>query len=124
MLMKPNKKEGFTVYADADFAGNFNRHDTKDPATAKSRFAYHVMYKGCLLFSHSKLQSEIALSTTEAEYICLSQVLRTTIQLMRLFKELAKRIDGFIYDKPSFKCTAFEDNNGAIQLAKAPKMNA
>ena len=124
MQMKPKKKDGFTVYADADFAGNFNKHDTEDPATAKSRSAYHIMYKGCLLFSHSKLQSEIALSTTEAEYICLSQALRTTIQLMRLFKELAKHIDGFKYDKPSFKCTAFEDNNGAIHLAKAPKMNA
>lgn len=73
MMMKPNK--GFKVYADANFAGGYNKHQTDDPGTAKSRMAYHIMFSNCLIFSHSKLQTEIALSTTEAEYICLSQTL-------------------------------------------------
>ena len=38
---------------------------------------------------HSKLQSEISLSTTEAEYIALSQTMRDTIPLMALIEELA-----------------------------------
>ena len=70
----------------------------------------------------SMLQSEIALSTTKAEYICLSQAMRTTKVLMRFFKELEKHIKEFKSSKPNFKCKAFEDNNGALQLASAPQM--
>jgi len=117
MIMKPNKNKGFEVYADADFAGGFNKHNAEDPATAKSRTCYHIMFNNCLIYSHSKLQTEIALSTTEAEYICLSQALRTVITLMRFFKELAAKIPSFKYKRPLFKCKAFEDNNGAIAIA-------
>lgn len=35
-----------------------------------------------------KMQTEIALSTAEAEYIALSQTMRKTIQFMRFMKEL------------------------------------
>merc|ERR1711862_363901 len=94
MIMKP-KNTGFKVYADADFTGGFNKHQTEDPATAKSRTAYHIMFNNCLIYSHSKLQTEIALSTAEAEYICLSQALQTVIVLMRFFKELSKKIKSF-----------------------------
>ena len=122
LLMEPKKGTGFQVYADADFCGNYHKFNTEDPTTAKSRTAYHVLFNGCLIYSHSKLQTEVALSTTEAEYICLSQALRSVLHLMRLFKELDKRIPEFQYEKPVFRCVAFEDNNGAIELAKAPKL--
>jgi len=111
MLMKP-KNTGFKVYADADFAGGYNKHNTEDPATAKSRTAHHIMFNDCLIYSHSKLQTEIASSTTE----------RTVLVLMRLFKELAKKNKTFKYAKPKFQCKAYEDNKGAIELAKASKM--
>ena len=81
-----------------------------------------MMYNGCLICAYSKLQTEIALSTTEAEYVCLSQSLRTVIVLIRFFKELSKRIKAFKYTKPNFHCKAFEDNNGALALAQAPSM--
>ena len=41
---------------------------------------------------------------------------------MRLFRELEKRVDGFKSPSPVAKCKAFEDNSGAIELAKAPKL--
>ena len=121
MTMKANGNS-FEVYADADFSGGYQKGHTDDPNTAKSRSAYHIMYNGCLIYWSSKLQTETALSTTEAEYICLSQSLRTTIYLMRLFRELEKRIPHFKAPAPLVRCTAFEDNTGAIELAKAPKM--
>ena len=80
------------------------------------------MYQGCLLYWSSKLQTEVALGTTEAEYICLSQSMRTTICIMCLFKELEKKVDGFTADTPLVKCTAFEDNAGANELTRAPKL--
>ena len=62
------------------------------------------------------------MSTTEAEYICLSQSLLTAIVLIRFFREIAKRIKAFRYTKPKFCCKDFEDNNGALALAEAPTM--
>ena len=41
---------------------------------------------------------------------------------MRFFKELEKHMKEFKSSKPSFKCKAFEDNNGALHLASAPQM--
>ena len=120
--MKPTRGKGFEVYADADFSGGYQRGHTEDVNTAKSRSSYYIMYEGCLIYFTSKLQTEIALSTTEAEYICLSQAMRTTKILMRFFRELEKRIKGFRASKPNFRCTAFEDNNGALHLATAPKL--
>jgi hypothetical protein len=41
-----------------------------------SHTGYVIMYANCPIFWASKLQTEIALSTAEAEYIALSQALR------------------------------------------------
>ena len=107
---------------DEDFSGGYHKGHTNDPNTAKSRSSYYILYEGCLIYFTSKLQSEIALSTTEAEYICLSQAMRTTKVLMRFFRELEKHVKEFQSSKPNFKCKAFEDNNGALHLATAPQM--
>ena len=46
------------------------------------------MYANCPLTWCSKMQSEIALSTTESEYIALSQSLREVIPMIQLLKEI------------------------------------
>ena len=48
------------------------------------------MYAGCLVYWQSKLQTEIALSTTEAEVLSLSQALRATIPLMEITREMKR----------------------------------
>lgn len=123
MYLQPDANRGLEVYADADFAGGYQRGHTDDPDTAKSRSCYLVTYQGCLIYWSSKLQTEITLSTTEAEYVCLSESLRTTLYLMRFFTELQHKIPTLSRDKPVVHCTAFEDNMGAIGLSTAPKMN-
>ena len=70
---------------------------------------------------HSKLQSEISLSTTEAEYIALSQSMRDTISLMVLIKELAEVLP-IITEKSKVHNIVFEDNNSCIELVKCPRM--
>ena len=66
------------------------------------------------------MQTEIALSTTEAEYIALSQSLREIIPLLEMMHEL-RNVYELAEDKPLINCTLFEDNNGALQLAREPK---
>lgn len=122
MSMTVDSNRGLEVFADADFCGGYHKDHTFDPDTAKSRSAYFITYQGCLLYWSSKLQTEVTLSTTEAEYVCLSQSLRTTLSLMRFFKELQKRIPSMSRQKPVVHCTAFEDNMGTIELSKSPKM--
>ena len=50
--------------------------DTDDADNVMSRTGFVIMYANCPIYWVSKLQTEIALSTAEAEYIALSQALR------------------------------------------------
>jgi hypothetical protein len=123
MIIDPDSKKSFEVYADADFAGNyFGKTAMDDPSTAKSRTGYVITYAGCPLYWGSKLQTCIALSTTEAEYVALSQALRDAIPIMNILKEMREYK---FHDKPSqhrVHCKAFEDNTGALELSKVHKM--
>ena len=66
------------------------------------------------------MQTETALSTTEAEYIALSQSMRDLIPLRTILAELSQIIE-FKIETPITYSTVFEDNNGAIELANEPK---
>eukprot|EP00978_Attheya_sp_CCMP212_P046237 scaffold379946_cov75-Attheya_sp.AAC.1 len=116
---------GLEDWVDADFCGNWDRkYALEDPTTARSRSGYIVRYCGCPILWRSKLQTEVALSTTEAEYVALSQSLREVLPIMRLLNE-AKAIGiNVLHTKPIIRCTVFEDNEGALELANVPKMRA
>ena len=90
--------------------------------TARSRTGYVICYGGFPLIWNSKLQTEIALSSTEAEYIALSEALRQAIVIMNLLKECVQRQLPVNHEETEVKCTAFEDNQGALELAKTPKL--
>jgi histone deacetylase 1/2 len=113
----------FHCWADADFVGNWERSIAmEDINTARSRSGYLITYAACPLLWASKLQTEIALSTTEAEYISLSTALREVIPLMNLLSELRDNVDQNIITLPTLHCKLFEDNSGAYELATTPKM--
>jgi hypothetical protein len=122
LILRPEGDQ-FEVYVDADFAGNWNSEDAmNDPDTARSRYGYIVMYNGCPITWASRMQTEIALSSTESEYIGLSQALRSVIPIMELVKELQSKGFPIGQGNPKIHCKLFEDNSGAIELAKVPKM--
>jgi hypothetical protein len=122
LILDP-KDHSFDCWVDADFVGNWDRVNANiDPSTAKSRTGYIVSYAGCPISWASKLQTEVALSTTEAEYNALSASLRETIHLMQVVEE-AKILGWEIFmGKPTVHCTVFEDNSGALEMARLPKM--
>ena len=124
LILRPDAKQSFLVWADADFVGNWNQETAmSDVTTAKSRSGYLITYAGCPISWASKMQTEVALSTTESEYISLSSALRETIPMMRLIEEFKDKFDcENIITKPTIHCTLFEDNSGALELAQAPKM--
>jgi hypothetical protein len=70
----------------------------------------------------SKMQTEIALSSTGAKYIALSQAMREVIPIMQLLNEAHEMGIPMTNQRPSVKCKVFEDNAEAIEIANVPKM--
>ena len=121
LLFAPRKDIVLEAFADADFAGLWNVEDPQDPTCAKSRTGYVIQLGGAPVVWKSKLQTLVAVSTMEAEYIALSMCMRELIPLRRLLKELqvAFKFESSIARTAS---TVFEDNMGALTLANVPKL--
>lgn len=122
IIFTPDVTKSLECFVDSDFSGNWNKEEAAtDMDTARSRTGYIIRYAGCPLVWGSKLQTHIALSSTEAEYIALSTSMREIIPLMALLKEMSSK--GFIqiHDGPDIHCRVFEDNSGAIEIAKTAK---
>ena len=123
LVIHPNKDWHFDCWVDADFARNWRQADAHlDLMTSKSRSGWIVRFAGAPITWVSKMQTITAMSTTEAEYIALSTSLREVIPLMELLKEA--REHGVCIDElpPKVHCTIFEDNSGALELARLPKI--
>ena len=123
IILNP-RSHSFECFVDADFVGNWDRVNANvDPSTAKSRTGYVLLYGGCPMVWASKLQREVALSTTEAEYNALSESLREVINLMQLLDETKVKLKwDTASNPPTVHCKVFEDNSGALEMGKLPKM--
>jgi hypothetical protein len=67
------REDSFDCWVDTSHASEWSsRSAMDDPNTARSRMGYTICYSGCPMILASKMQTEIALSSTEAEYIALS----------------------------------------------------
>ena len=120
MIYKPDKTKGIECFVDADFAGNWTKADADNPENCLSRTGYIICIAGCHVTWTSKLQSEITLSTAEAEYVALSTAMRELIPFIRFIKELSTFIE-MEEHKPKMKIRVYEDNEGAICMANALK---
>jgi hypothetical protein len=87
-FLNPTERKTLDCYVDADFAGNRMQLTCQDPASVKSRTGYVILFANCQLLWASKLQSEVALSTTEAEYIAISLAMRNLIPLQSLLQDI------------------------------------
>mmetsp|Transcript_33271 Transcript_33271/g.67131 ORF Transcript_33271/g.67131 Transcript_33271/m.67131 type:complete len:167 (+) Transcript_33271:66-566(+) len=106
---------------DTDFAGGWSQADADNAENVMSRTGYVIMYAGCPIIWCSKLQTEIALSTAEAEYIALSQAMRQVIPLLQLLIEANKVFEDIYMPTPEVHCKVFEDNRSAIVIAESAK---
>ena len=91
-------------YSDADWAGDIDdRHSTSG----------NVFSFACGAVSWlSKKQATVALSTAEAEYVALSTATQEAIWLRRLLADVG--------EPPEGPTEIYEDNQGAISMAKNP----
>lgn len=103
-----NKELRLWAYRDADWAA--------DVTDRRSTIGYCISLSvdGPLISWKTKRQPTVALSTCEAEYMALAATLQECLYLMQLLQG----IDGQKYAPPK----VYEDNQGAIALAKNPVM--
>jgi hypothetical protein len=118
MIIKPSADLSMDLYVDADFAGLWSSEKPDDTMSVKSRTGFIIMIGGTPVVWSSKLQTEIALSTCEAEYIALSTAMRTLLPLRELFQSLAGSLN-IKRDEVTKVCAIWEDNNAALKLANA-----
>jgi hypothetical protein len=91
-------------YCDADYAG--------DSSNFKSTSGYVFFLANGPISWKSKLQSIIAQSTTEAEYVAINAATKEAVYIKQLLKELNE------FKQEIFPL--YTDNNGALLLAKNP----
>lgn len=112
----------FKCYIDANFV-DFGTliEQFLDKDTAISCTGFVIKYASCPIIWASKLQTKVSLSMTSAEYVALSLAMREVLPLMQL---LLKFFDHGMIDvvQPTIHCKVFKDNEGAIKIAKAPKI--
>ena len=94
-------------YSVADWAG--------DTETRRSTSGFVFQFGSGTISWSSRKQSTVAKSSTEAEYVSLSSAAQEAIWLRRLMKDLRRQIDA--------PTTIYEDNQGAIELAKNAKFH-
>ncbi|KAG2759912.1 Retrovirus-related Pol polyprotein from transposon TNT 1-94 [Phytophthora cactorum] len=101
-------EDGLQGYSDADWAG--------DVETRRSTSGYaFMMNSGCISW-RSKKQWTVALSSTEAEYMALTEAAQGTIWLKAFLCELGEM-------KSDDPVKIYEDNQGSIALAKNPEFH-
>jgi hypothetical protein len=93
----------FTGYSDASFANNYDR-------TSVSGYVFTAAH-GAIMWG-SKKQNIVSLSTTEAEYVCLSDAARVATWLCNLYVEI-----GFPQEEPTL---IYGDNLGALAITENP----
>jgi hypothetical protein len=131
LILKPNGDNELNAYVDSDFAGLWSHKSSHLQELAVSRAGYIIMYCGCPIHWVSKLQSEIALSTTEAEYIALLVCRRDLLPMQTMLAELCKGFDFGIsalnvlgatsrIDTRMHQSTIYEDNTGCLELVNRP----
>ena len=92
-IMNPDTENmGIDIYIYANFSGLYSTEDKMHLVSAKNRSGMLLTFGKLPILWSSKLQSEMSLSTLEAEYIVLSQGLRNLVSARRLMDELGKRI--------------------------------
>ena len=74
-----------------------------------SRTGYVIFCAGCPMVWSSKMQTEIALSTAEAEYIACSTAMREVLSIMQLMEEI-NNVFPLLKIKSKVHCNVYEDN--------------
>jgi hypothetical protein len=119
LIMEPCDDPRIYCYPDdADCAGLYGYEDSQDPHCAHSRTGYVILAFNCPELWKSRLQTEIALSTMEAEYVSLSTACKDFFPIIDLVKALSEAVEMSVDFTANLHGKIFEDNVGALTLGR------
>ena len=118
LILSPFSDLTIDCYIDSNFSGSWSYEDDQDPTCVRSRTEFIMFVANFPVIWSSKIQTEIALSTMEADYIALSTVLKSLIPLKRLVKAISLAADLDPRKVSNIKTEVDEDNQGFTILAK------
>ncbi len=98
--------QGLVGYADADYAN--------DLKTRRSTTGFIFKFGGAPVTWRSKLQQTVALSTTEAEFMSITEATKDGLWITQVLRDLGINLDKF---------KVFNDNQGAIKLVNHPSFH-
>ena len=101
------QNEHLIGYVDADWSS-----DTDD---RKSNTGYLFKYLGAPITWSSRKQTLVTLSSTEAEYVALSEAVKESLWIRRLLRDFNQDIDGPVI--------IYEDNQSCIKLLQDKKVH-
>ena len=117
LVLNPSKVLKIDCYPDADFAGMYGHENSTDPSCVKSRTGFVITVANCPVLWQSKLQTETALSTMEAEVVALAHSCRELFPMMNMVSMLGEKV-GLPVSDATMNVSIHEDNAGALVLAE------
>jgi hypothetical protein len=117
LVLNPTKELKISCYPDADFAGMYGHENPTDPSCVKSRTGFVITVANCPVLWQSKLQTETALSTMEAEVVALAHSCRELLPIMDMVSMLGEKV-GLPVSDATMNVSIHEDNAGALVLAE------
>jgi hypothetical protein len=118
MILKPTTLLNINAYPDADFAGLYGYEDNNDPVWVRSSTDFVITVANCPVLWSSKLQTETAMSTMEAEIIALANCCWELFPIIDQVAEIVEAVGMIDPDNPIMHITiVHEDNSGALVLA-------
>lgn len=118
LILTPSSTLALDCYPDADFAGLWNHEVPDDPHCIRSQTGYVITLSSCPVLWVSKMQTAIALSTMEADYIALSQSCKDLFPIMDLVAKLSSSLALDFDSSPCLHVRIHEDNVGALTLGR------
>jgi hypothetical protein len=103
LVYKGNSDQGLCAFTDSDWASN--------PINRKSITGYFMKLADCPIIWRSRAQTTIALSSTEAEYMAMSDCSRQVSWIISMFNELGMPLPAI---------PVYGDNQGSIFIGSNP----
>jgi hypothetical protein len=122
-MFQPDLSKVLDCYVDANFAGLWSYEDEQDPVSVKSRTGFALTLFGCPIIWQSKLQTEITLRSTAAEYVAFSMAMRELLPMGAILQEISSKLGLGVLKTSLVRSTVSEDNQGCLSLMSVPKMS-
>ena len=105
------------AYPGAEFAGIYGHKNSDDQACSKSCTGFIITFSGCPVLCISRLQTETALYTMEAEIISLASCCQELFRIIGIDKYLGKSV-GLLVGVTLMKVYVQKDKSGSLILAR------